>query len=164
MSDPRQTWRTPPRLYAGLSRWWGPFDVDLAACAESALAPRYFDEEADALAPDSRWGPGWRAFCNPPFKRVAPWVDKAHRAMIEEGTLSVWILPASVNSAWLGQVERRGKWWRFNRRPQFVPPEGVKASTNSRDCILVAFDPSTERTTGYQGIVSALDGLPLGRA
>lgn len=88
----RDEWRTPDHVFAWASQRWGPFDLDLAATPENARCARFFTREDNALAQD--WAAaGRRAWCNPPYSNVRPWL---HRAVYEHarGLASVWLIPA----------------------------------------------------------------------
>lgn len=77
-NDERYTTRETMAWVAGITgvapdAW----QLDLAACAESHWAPRYYTAKDDALA--QPWFPDGveRAWCNPPFSRLPAFVDKA---------------------------------------------------------------------------------------
>ena len=75
LSSQRHDWRTPRAFFEAVAREFGPFDTDAAASAENALAPHFWDEQADALKHD--WA-GRRIWCNPPYGRtIKKWVAKA---------------------------------------------------------------------------------------
>lgn len=62
------------RHIALVPRW----DLDVAACAESHLAGRYFTKQDNGLKRD------WSArfvWCNPPWDKPGPWARKAWREM-----------------------------------------------------------------------------------
>lgn len=79
---------TPPELFAELHREFH-FTVDVAASPDNAKLPRFFTKEQDGLA--QSWKDE-RAFCNPPFSEIVPWVLKAWSSGAE---LVVMVLPAN---------------------------------------------------------------------
>jgi phage N-6-adenine-methyltransferase len=96
----RQNWRTPPDIFHGIRYFLqcGKFQLDAAADAENALAPRHYDgatPETDALKqPWAKW-----TWCNPPFDQTAAFIEKA----IEEascGNTTVMLLTASTENAY----------------------------------------------------------------
>jgi hypothetical protein len=104
-------WRTPLRLYRAIQQHLGVFFIaDMAAAAENALAPCYFDKDYDTLAqpaedivarilrahpnPDPR---RHALFCNPPYGSTGlePWLLKARQVSTISGLAWVNLLPAS---------------------------------------------------------------------
>lgn len=93
---PSQTdvWATPAGLFTRIEKEFGPFDLDPAADATNAKAPRFITEEENAiLTPWEEWGCG-RIYINPPYSNIAPWVEKAVKAA-KAGGLVVMLLPAN---------------------------------------------------------------------
>lgn len=58
------------RVCAGVDFW----HLDVAACEESHLAPRYYTKASDGLA--LPWNDP-HVWCNPPFSQISAWVEKA---------------------------------------------------------------------------------------
>lgn len=87
-------WATPP----GFAEKYGPFDLDPAATAENAKAPKFFTKAEDGLAQD--WGSG-RVWLNPPYGRgiTGLWVKKAYEASLKGATV-VCLLPARTDTKW----------------------------------------------------------------
>jgi phage N-6-adenine-methyltransferase len=103
--------RTPPDLLAECARLAGveSFDLDVAASAENAKAPRFYSVDDDGLR--HIW-PG-RVWCNPPYSNCEPWVEKAwHELGWERPEVIAMLLPANRTEQgwWQRQVEPyRGK-------------------------------------------------------
>jgi phage N-6-adenine-methyltransferase len=73
-SSGQDCWATPPQFFERLA---GRFDFKLDACAQewSAKCAEWYSEQDDGLAlPWQSW-----TWCNPPYSRVADWLQKAHR-------------------------------------------------------------------------------------
>lgn len=88
----RDAWRTPSWLFAYAEARWGPFDVDLAADAENHLCPEYLTLETDSLA--ARWDDWGRAWLNPPYSNISPWIEKAAGyAEARSGLVVVMLIP-----------------------------------------------------------------------
>ena len=69
------------------------FTVDAAASDENTLLPRFWTRESNALIQPWR---GERVWCNPPYSRLEPWVEKAWTEMVDgECELVVMLLPAN---------------------------------------------------------------------
>ncbi len=97
------------------------FTIDVAANAENARVPRFFDRAANGLA--HSWADEV-AWCNPPFSDLYGWTSKAFHEVREGGCLSVVMLvPANRTEQpwWQEFVEP----YRENRdgfcRTHFVP-------------------------------------------
>jgi phage N-6-adenine-methyltransferase len=97
----RQDYGTPPELLTAVKARLGIkyFDCDLAASAENTVAADFFTEETNALDPALPWqqGDGWN-WLNPPFAKIAPWVEKAYREGVD--THTAVLIPAAVGSNW----------------------------------------------------------------
>jgi len=82
------------------------FDLDVAACAESHWAETYYNKERDGLLQP------WfgRAWGNPPYSDVAPWVAKAWREWTTRPDLTVicMLLPA---------IKTEQPWWQRDVEP-----------------------------------------------
>lgn len=102
---------TDPAFIAELEarRGWGPFDLDVAASAHNAKAPKFFTRDDDGLA--QRWwlGAGLprdiNVWCNPPYSDIRSWVAKAwvewSRPADERVHLIAMLLPANrVEQGW----------------------------------------------------------------
>jgi len=90
---------TPRDLLDAIEARWGKLTLDLCASADNACAPAFLSEATDSLKAD--WsalrGLGW---CNPPFKKIAPWVKKASETKLRRGAKILVLTPASVGSDW----------------------------------------------------------------
>lgn len=142
-----QTWRTPGTLFYGLHAEFG-FTIDAAAEPHNALLSRYWTAETNALLQD------WSrevVFCNPPWSKIPDFlaVGLKHARV----ATSVFLLPASVDTAWYHDIACYA--WKdlFRGRVGFVAPPGVKQSTPPTGAMLAIFGP---------GWVST--GLGFGRA
>jgi phage N-6-adenine-methyltransferase len=82
------------------------FTIDVAASAENAKLPRYFDIAADGLSQSWTDESVW---CNPPYSNIAAWVKKAWREMARNHCRCVVMLvPAN-------RTEQR--WWQEEIEP-----------------------------------------------
>lgn len=83
---------------AGVER----FDLDVAACREAHVCPRYFTVRDNGLR-KSWYVPQphgkhshTRVWCNPPFSDIAPWIVKAWQAMADGECATVaMLIPAT---------------------------------------------------------------------
>jgi phage N-6-adenine-methyltransferase len=94
-------WDTPDNFFRACSEIWGPFDLDVAADATNARAPRFFTKEDNGLS--AIWtGNVW---ANPPYlrKTLHLWVKKA---LAYQGSV-VMLLPARVDVRWFHDAVAR---------------------------------------------------------
>lgn len=94
---------TTPEYFAKFSEQLGPFTLDVAAAEHNTKCARYFSIVDDGLR--QPWA-GERVWCNPPYSRIGPWVEKAWR---EHSTCDgiVMLLPANRTEQgwWQAMVE-----------------------------------------------------------
>lgn len=92
---------TTPEDFSRFDSALGPFTVDVAAAEHNAQCAKYFTVETDGLS--QSWS-GERVWCNPPFSRIGPWVEKAWRE--HEGTDGIaMLLPANrTEQGWWQQM------------------------------------------------------------
>ena len=96
----KQNWRTPKYILEWIEKQWGPITLDVAASKENAVAERCFTGKDDALVQTWRGKEGL-VFCNPPFRRIMPWVTKAvHEVRAGSCGKAVMVLPANTSSDW----------------------------------------------------------------
>ncbi len=142
----RQNWRTPPELFAALSRRWGPFGLDLAADHDNHLCPDYFTAEDSAF--DYIWGE-CNAFLNNPFEQMALWLPEVRR-QADMGTTITMLCPLDSGVAWFPQHA----WGKFDsmtllapRVSYIPPPERVKPpSSASGSSVVLRFLPLNSLT------------------
>lgn len=141
VNDRATTWE----VFAPLDDRFG-FTLDVAANDENAKLPRYFDMATDGLA--QSWA-GERVWCNPPYRTIPPWVEKAwteHNA----ADLIVMLLPANrTEQGWwqdLVEPELRARRPDFaveflRGRMRFIAPGADDIPPNSRPpfgvCLLI---------------------------
>jgi phage N-6-adenine-methyltransferase len=90
-------WFTPWPLFHQLHAEFD-FTLDVCATKESAKVPAFFSKEEDGLK--HRWQ-GHRAWMNPPYSNIEPWVVHARLAVEAWGCkLVVGLLPAWTDRLW----------------------------------------------------------------
>ncbi len=134
----RDSWSTPDRLFAGLHGEF-EFQLDVCACRESAKVSSYYNETQNGLARD--WF-GRHCWMNPPYSDITPWVRKAWEESSRGGALVVALLPVDTSVSWFWDWVQGKAELRFIRgRVQFVPPAGVKSSSNPKPSMLAIYRP-----------------------
>lgn len=111
----RDDWPTPVSLLTALREEFGLFDLDAAACWDTAVAPLYYGPDQanprwrDALVLDwgadwPEWETKWTVFLNPPHSLVAQFVAKAAEQYERwPGMTIVMLLPARTDTRWFHQ-------------------------------------------------------------
>jgi phage N-6-adenine-methyltransferase len=136
-----QNWRTPQDFWAVLQAEFD-FEVDVAATAEDRLLDCYITPEENALSLDMPWvyEVQDRAYCNPPFKNMMPWVVKAHQEAQRHPGAVVGLLAPLSNADWYQFCCRHAHEIRhLYPRVQFEAPPGVQVSTNRGDLLFIVF-------------------------
>ncbi len=136
MSNPRDCWETPDWLFQKLDRL---YHFTLDACANATNHKCLVWHEGDGPPdPNTHW---WgRVFCNPPYSNISPWVEKAIREW-PSCELIVMLLPSRTDQAWFHQLRQVADIHFIKGRIQFVPPPGVKKSSNREASIIAVFKP-----------------------
>lgn len=142
----RQCWQTPLDLYGFLNGCYD-FQLDAAALPENAKCRYFITPEQDALSPDQAWveretmaGLVRRVFLNPGFKDVFPWVIKAHAEANKRSDALVGMVGLLSAADWMGFcMDHASEIFILTPRPQFVPPLGVRASSNAKDNVFIVF-------------------------
>ncbi len=118
----RDTWCTPKWITEAIGR----FDLDPCSNARStvqAINTMEIDRGIDGLAHAEDVEPDWRAFINPPYSDVRPWIDAyAH-------TRFVFLLKLDPSTKWFAELIKHTELILIPRgtRVEFVAPEGVPA-------------------------------------
>lgn len=109
-------WATPDWLLKALDVEFG-FTLD--------PCPLNPDWTEDGLTLD--WN-GHTVFCNPPYDKILPWVEKAYAS----NATTVFILPPRTDVAWFHLLLRKGaeiRW--FRKRVAFIDLNGKRSQPNS---------------------------------
>lgn len=142
--NPRQEWATPDEFFAVVNEEF-QFDLDAAATAENAKCALCIDPESNALSKQLKWvdpkAKNFNVWLNPGFSGIEPWVKRAYEESQRHADAVVVVMAL---------VSPSTHWWRDwalladeirligGKRVQFVPPEGVKKSSNSKEnCLLI---------------------------
>jgi len=104
-----KNWETPHYILDVVKNALGiaHFHIDVAASIENAKASTYIDEGMNGLV--SSWNPQNLklnyAWCNPPYKNIGAWVDKAMEEAFENVN-TVMLLPSSTDTKWFHKLRR----------------------------------------------------------
>ena len=114
----------------------------------NAKTTMFITKELDALDDDVKWAAGVTvnraSWCNPGFASPMPWMEKAFAQTNTLGQTSPSVVCV------MALVSPSTAWWKFclehayeirmlSPRVQFVPPPGIKKSSNSKENALIVF-------------------------
>lgn len=95
--DSKQDVGTPRDFLDAVEKRWGKISFDLAASADNAVVPNYFDKEADSLKQD--WSQlNGLLWLNPEFIKIEPWVQKAAGTEFQDTFLC--LAPGAFRTEW----------------------------------------------------------------
>ncbi len=97
----RQDVGTPWEFIHAVEARWGKLDVDLAARADNAKAPRFVTPEQNSLTvPWAIEFFGMQGWHNPPFARCDLWAAKCREEAGAATMRVIMLTPASVSTEW----------------------------------------------------------------
>lgn len=133
---------TPRAFLDAVEAKFGPITLDCAASADNAVCPRYINEARNGLTVPWDDDEGTLNWCNPPFSKIAPWVEKAVSQTDAIGSSSLLLLPAGVGSNWwLGYVHGACDVYLLNGRLTFVG----HSAPYPKDLVLLHYHPGASR-------------------
>lgn len=148
----RDKWETPIELVKAFEKRSGyKVVLDLAASKENAKAERFLTEKDDflSLSEDDLMKLGFRvsrtcngaiAWLNPPYSKGNLEAFTAQAARLSKYCFVAVLVPMSPSDGWwVRNIDSvLYKMYLPSKRVQFIPPEGIKASSNSgHNAILV---------------------------
>lgn len=118
----KQDYVTPPEFIEAVERRFGPLVCDLAASAENARAPRFYDLARDSFSvPWASEHPTGTLWLNPPFADIEPWAEKCEFESTIRHGLILLLTPASIGSNWFAaHVHRKAVVLGLSPRMQFI--------------------------------------------
>lgn len=142
----------------------GFFGIDVCADDSNRKAADWLTEEHDGLANDWRNiqnGPAW---CNPPFKDVAPWLRKARHEAETNGVLSCvlthmdhsteWYNVGMANASEVVLINPRINFIQHPLYRKYMEENGIKPSGNDKQNALWIFDPAWLPSSGEQARIT----------
>lgn len=169
-AEHRDTWRTDPRIAAGLFELLRPCHVDACASAENHLLPEFFTREdnclqLDWMAETKRRGVLPALYANPPFSKEDSRAATPHNGMgnffrkarveAERGAYSQWLFRARPGENWF-PWQLASRIWFIVGRVGFVDSATGKIDNEQTENHCVA-----EFIPGEHPILAA--GLPINR-
>lgn len=142
----RQQWRTPEIFLQAVRRNFGDPTIDVAALPENRVCERFISPEEDGLR--ATWFRqldflGEIAWCNPGFRDMAKWIDKAAYEIKKAENATALVLGlAAPSTKWFRRaLDADAIVYLLSPRVQYETPEAglVKRSSNPRECALFVF-------------------------
>ena len=139
----RQDFGTPPEfIIAAVRRLGGAFALDVCASWNNAICTDYYDKITDGLSQSWLTPGGTWAYCNPEFRKLRRWLEKA-AAEAKLGASVACLVPAATGANWWRDlVHGHAYILHLNGRITFV---GEK-DPYPKDCALILYTP-----VGYVG-------------
>ncbi|BCZ39813.1 phage N-6-adenine-methyltransferase [Serratia ureilytica] len=137
----RDCWQTPLWLFDALDIEFG-FWLDVAASAENALCAHYLSEANDALT--HNWSSYGAIWCNPPYSKILPWVEKASEQCRQQQQAVVMLVPEDMSVGWFSAALATVDEVRVitDGRVNFVnPATGLEQKGNSKGSMLLIWRP-----------------------
>jgi len=145
----KQSWGTPQHIIDYVQRTWDFITVDVCADEKNTKCCSWFGIDDDGLIQPWAERPyGNRAWCNPPFEDIEPWVRKAISEMAN-GVTTTMLLPTRTGQPWWELCATHGTRYYLRKRLKF---EGAPGSF-AQDCMLVRFVPNQPGGAERYGLV-----------
>ena len=144
-------WSTPPEVFNALDMEFG-FGFDVCAEHETAKCAYYWTIEDDTLSKD--WAEDAKSqipgaglieigaiWCNPPYSKITPWVEKAIEAQ-RNGRITVMLVMCDPSVKWFSLAQQYVSETRFvtDGRLAFLK-NGVPQKGNNKGSVIFVFDP-----------------------
>lgn len=139
----KDCWQTPLWLFDALDMEFG-FWLDAAASYQNALCTAHFTEEESALERD--WKSLGAIWCNPPYSKILPWVEKAAEQSARQHKAIVMLVPEDMSVGWFSKALQTVDEVRVitDGRINFVhATTGKEQKGNSKGSMLLIWRPFT---------------------
>lgn len=158
LQTPRYIWQWLDSIYN--------FAMDLCASDDHHLCRPYFTKDQSCL--DHNWVEyGYTGFCNPPYSKIDPFLEKAYEQQ-DRGFTSVFLIPDfNGEERFLNVFENATRIVHLTPRISFIRPDsGKKYSGNNRGSVVLEFAPKIANNQPSFGIqnLKELPGFPKKRA
>lgn len=101
LESDKDCWQTPLWLFDALDIEFG-FWLDAAASKQNTLCQTYLSEEDDALSLE--WASHGAIWCNPPYSKILPWVEKAAEQCERQRQPVVMLVPEDMSVGWFSKA------------------------------------------------------------
>jgi phage N-6-adenine-methyltransferase len=139
----KDNWETPTILFKQIDSIYGTFDLDASVSdgGNNAKVANYITESEDALSIE--WSTrGKRIWCNPPYKGIETWLEKAIEAR-EQGSFCCLLAHVRSDTRWWhSYVMKANEIVFIKSRIRFVSAESRETSNSPFPSCLLIFDPA----------------------
>lgn len=168
-------WETPNYLFKWLDATFH-FDLDPCSSASNRKCKWYYSKRYSGLTHlwhiykiPAKWYQRLRkriyglfgihksyiaAYCNPPYNKIEPWIEKAYAEWKEHGVTSVFLIPANTCTGYWHDYCVKGQVFTFRRRVSFIDPRtGKVGRENPQSMKLVVFGDKKYRLGNKYGSI-----------
>ena len=140
------------------------FTGDACADALNTYAPKFLDEERDAMR--TPWtGLGPRVWMNPPYSRCDAFIQRARMVAQKEKSTVCVLVPNSTENKWFHRdaLPFASEIWFYEGRISFIDPDTLKPqSGNPCGSVLLVFGPYSSEGLRF-GTLCSKKGYPITR-
>lgn len=140
------------------------FGIDVCASVDNAKAPEWYDKDADGLICTWANTVNAAAWCNPPFKDVTPWLQKAYDEAVRNSVFSCVLTHMDHSTDWFrtgmslaSEVILINPRINFVQHPdllKFMADNNIKPGGNDKQNALWVFDPEWLTAAGDQAAIT----------
>ncbi|EEU0766365.1 phage N-6-adenine-methyltransferase [Escherichia coli] len=145
-AEHRDSWRTPPEIFAALNAEF-VFQLDAAASEKNRLCRLFISQEQNTLTtswPEAMGYASGYVWLNPPYSNISPFVKKAATENKFSSVGCVMLLPADTSVEWFHEAIQTASEVRFITagRLAFINPLTEKpVSGNNKGSMLIIWHP-----------------------
>lgn len=140
----KDCWQTPLWLFDALDIEFG-FWLDVASSKQNALCSHYLTEADNALS--TNWESHGAIWCNPPYSKILPWIEKAAEQSYKQHKAVVLLVPEDMSVGWFSKALETVDEVRviIGGRINFVHAgTGLEQKGNGKGSMLLIWRPFTE--------------------
>ncbi|MBE8597862.1 phage N-6-adenine-methyltransferase [Xenorhabdus sp. BG5] len=137
----KDLWQTPLPLFLALDIEFR-FYLDAAADTQNTLCAHYLTERDNALECD--WVSHGAIFCNPPYSKISPWIEKAAIECRKQLQPIVMLVPSDTSVGWFKLAMETVDEVRLitGGRISFIPADlNIKGKSNTKGSMFLIWRP-----------------------
>ena len=140
--DERNSWGTPDYVFDYFDKRFD-FTVDAAASEKNAKVAVYWNIDDDwfsACRIELVMEGFTRAWCNPPYSNIKPWIERARKDRAE-GILTALLVPSTPDAGWWPDDANEYIFITNGRLAFIDPTTGKPKNGNAKGSVLIVFIP-----------------------